>query len=185
MMIVRILAFIAGLAIIQPALAADAVLKDFLGVFVGVAEVFDGAGHKLSERDVDMIITSSGSRGFEIAMTSVQLVEGRRDVPGVRHRRYSALFQPSDNGKFYLAKSPYDPFEESKSTELFAGKPLEWAQITGSSLVVYTYAVLEDGRYELQVFERALDGDSMRTLYERHLDGELQRRTAGTMVRSD
>lgn len=166
-----------------PLRAAD--IEDFAGIWVGVSEDFDGDGHKLAERHVDMTITPQGSKAFSIELTSVLLVDGRRDVEGVRRRAYSAEFERSKNGEFFIAKRPFDPFEERESSELIAGEALEWAQIDGASLVVYTFAVLEDGRYELQVYERALDGNFMQTLYERRVDGTLARQTAGRMVRSD
>ncbi|MCB1491363.1 MAG: hypothetical protein KDJ77_06125 [Rhodobiaceae bacterium] len=166
-----------------PARAAG--LGDFEGVFVGVSETFDGDGHSLDKRDVDMVITGMGGGGFSIELTSVALVDGRRDVPGVRRRAFVGEFVPSENGKYFVAKAPFEPFEERKSTEMIAGAPLEWAEIEGNSLIIYTFAVLDDGRFELQVYERALDGDIMRTLYERHLDGTLERQTIGQMVRSD
>lgn len=179
------LALIAFAAVLAALPARAAELGDFLGIWVGVSEDFDGNGHQLAERHVDMVITEAGSKGFRIELTSVVLVDGRRDVEGVRRRAYTAEFGLSDNGRFYVAKEAFDPFEERKSTEMLAGEPLEWAQIDGSSLVVYTFAVLDDGRYEAQVYERALDGNVMQTVYERRIDGALERQTAGQMVRSD
>lgn len=167
----------------NPVFALD--IKKFEGVFVGVSEDFDGAGHKVGERHVDMVITLDGSKEFVIELTSVRLVDGRRDVQGVRRRAFEARFGENDDGTFFLAKSNYNPFSETTSSEIFAGEPLEWAQIDENSLVIYTFAVLEDGRYESQVYERTLDGNLMRTMYQRHLDGELQRQTSGSMVRSD
>ncbi|MEM6615363.1 MAG: hypothetical protein AAF619_02420 [Pseudomonadota bacterium] len=166
-----------------PAFADE--LDRFIGTFVGVTEVFDGEGHKAGDRDVDMIIEKAKNRGFTIKLVSVALVDGRRDLPGVRHRTYSATFEPSDTDGMYLAANPFNPFEESTSSEMFEGKPLEWAQLTETALTVHTLTILEDGRYESQVFERAFEGDVMLTFYERKLDGDLKRRTEGRMVRSD
>lgn len=164
---------------------ADDSLAPFLDTFVGVSENFDGDGHPLGERHVDMVIREAGADGFEIELVSVALVDGRRDLPGVKRRSYVALFRQSDTAGIYLAEKPFDPFEERQAEELFAGAPLEWAQVSDGSLTIYTFAILEDGRYESQVFERAFDGkDTLATLYQRHLDGTLERQTIGRMVRS-
>lgn len=183
MLFLRTLVVAVAALIAVPATAIE--LEQLEGIYVGITEDFDGDGHKLAERHVDMVLTKHGAKGFKIDLTSVVLVDGRRDVPGVRRRVYSAQFEPSEKGDFFLATSPFDPFVERESEEMIAGEPLEWAQIDGDSLVIYTLAVLNDGRYELQVYERAFNGDTIKTLYERHLDGVLQRQTVGQMVRSD
>jgi len=159
-------------------------LGGFEGTYVGMSEELDSSGHTVAARHVDMMLNMVND-GFRFDIVSVRLVDGRRDLPGVRRRAVSVEFEETDTPGMYVADAPVNMFSEQEDESVFAGKPIEWAQVDGDNLVVYTLSIREDGRYEVEVFERAFEGDTVQTLYERHLDGALQRQTLGRMVRSE
>ena len=62
------------------------------------------------------------------------------------------------------------------------GDPVRWAAIGGNSLYVYSFVVLEDGRYELQIYERERTAKGLDLEFQRIVDGEVVRRITGRTV---
>ena len=168
----------------QYALGNDIVtINDFFGTYVGIARDNNGMGKMTGERHIDMVIAPFKQDGFSLEVVSVRLVNGRRDVVGVRRRVLQATFSRSDNGLF-LAEDPFDPFEEHSEEEVLAGDPIQWAYINGRSLFINTLSILDNGIYEFETYERRLTKDGMAIRYERVRDGLIVRRVEGHMVRA-
>jgi hypothetical protein len=55
----------------------------------------------------------------------------------------------------------------------------------GDSLTVYSFVILEDGRYELQAYERRRTADGLDLAFERIVDGTVVRRMSGHAVRAE
>ena len=66
-----------------------------------------------------------------------------------------------------------------------AGDPLRWGSLGDDSLRVYSFVILDDGRYELQIYTRTLTGGGLRLEWKRLVDGELVRHMTGDLVRTD
>ena len=79
-----------GLACAATVLAARTAVADtidpFVGSYVGTAQVLGPDGEVTEERDMDITITKETGGGFRIVWINVTLIDGRRDVPGVRRR---------------------------------------------------------------------------------------------------
>jgi hypothetical protein len=163
------------------ALAAD--LSDFFGTYVGNAEVEPMHGDAASSRDMDIVIEPFHDEGFQIHWITVTKVGGRRDVPGVERDVQGAHFEPSDDQQFYVEVEADNPFREREKMTPMSGKAVRWASIDDDTLHVYSFAVLEDGRYELQVYDRVLTDIGMDIVFRRFDDGELVRQIKGSTVR--
>ncbi len=164
--------------------AAGATLKDFFGTYVGLAEVRDPTtGAEIQQRDMDIMIEPYERDGFRITWINVVKVDGRRDVPGVQRNVEEVRFKPAKGQGFYVEVPAANPFREREETRPMQGDPVRWAAIEGNSLYVHSFVVLEDGRYELQVYERELTDRGIDLEFQRLVDGELQRRIVGTTVR--
>ena len=131
-----------------------------------------------------IVIAPHDHDGLEIDWTNVTLVDGRRDVPGVQRRNDQVLLAPAEDRDFFLAGVGYDPFQDKRELEPMRGDPLRWGVRKGDTLTVYSFVILTDGRYELQVYERSLTGDGLDLAFERILDGKVVRRMTGHAVRA-
>jgi hypothetical protein len=168
-----------------PLLAASDDLKPFFGAYVGVADVEDPRTGVTQQRDMDIVIEPFHEDGFRIHWVNVTLVDGRRDLPGVKRRIQTVLFEPSDERDFFVEVEADNPFREAGSTMPMRGDPVRWATITDGRMHVYSFVVLEDGRYEMQVYDRLLTAKGIDIRFQRILDGEIVRRIKGTTVRAE
>lgn len=178
----RVLPLVAALSASPAAAAQD----PLLGQFVGLAHEVDETKGTSIDREIDIVITEQGNNGLKIDWTNVTLVNGRRDVPGVKRRSDEVLLAPARDRDFYLAGVGYDPFQVKETIDPVLGDPLRWATRDGNELVVYSFVILDDGRYELQVYNRAATPDGGLDLsFERIVDGEVTRRMTGHAVRAE
>ncbi|HET6521791.1 MAG TPA: hypothetical protein VFG47_18510 [Geminicoccaceae bacterium] len=162
---------------------ADRRLQDFFGSYVGVAEVDNARSDEGRERDMDIEIVPYDGDGFRIQWINVTKVNGRRDVPGVQRSVSEVRFKPAANGKGFFIEVPRSsPFREREKTTPMRGDPVRWAAIGGNSLYVYSFVVLPDGRYELQIYERERTARGIDLEFQRIVDGEVVRRITGRTV---
>lgn len=160
-------------------------IGDFFGYFVGTATVYDSSGAAAGERHIDMGISPGPNEGFVISLQNIILKDGRRDVPGVRRRAFTANFSLQSGRGLYLADVPYDPFSERREIRFFGGDPIEWAFVSGDTLFITQAAILEDGRVSQQIYRRTLTEAGLDMGYIRKVDGDITRRVEGTLVRVD
>jgi hypothetical protein len=165
--------------------AATGPLAPFFGTYVGIAEVndTDGGGHE--QRDMDIVIEPYQDDGFRLHWVNVTLVDGRRDVKGVERRVQEVLFRPAPKGDFFVEVQAENLFRERAQMQPMQGDPVRWATVDDGDLIVYSFIVYDDGRYELQIYERFLTEDGLDLEFRRVVDGELVRQVIGTTVRAD
>jgi hypothetical protein len=169
----------------QPVAAEPPGTQALVGTFVGRAADDLAIGKKHEQRDIVMEIAPYEERGLRLRWNNVTLVDGRRDVPGVKFRRDEMLLVPAPERSFFLAAVGYDPFAEKKQPDLIKGDPLRWGVVNGEALDVFTFSILEDGTYELQASRRHPAGDGVRLEFERIVDGDVARHMTGHAVRAD
>ena len=162
---------------------AAATLKDFFGTYVGHATVKDADGDT-SSRDMDIVIEPFHDDGFQIHWITVIKVDGRRDVPGVRRILQSAFFEPADGRNLYVEVGDDNPFREREQMQPMSGHAVRWAKLDGDRLHVYSFVVLEDGKYELQIYDRVLTEIGLDIVFQRFDDGQLVREIDGSTVRA-
>ncbi len=167
----------------QTAFADD--LSRFFGSFVGKATVENLTTGKVQQRDLDIVVSPYRRHGLKIDWITVGLVDGRRDVPGVKRWSQTALFQPSDKASFMVEVGEGSLFKERGDMEVIKGDPVRWTRIEDNVLHACSFVVLEDGRYELQVYQRIFTETGMDILFERIVDGDVIRRVSGSTVRAN
>ena len=180
-------ALFAAMAILgsPPALAEPAGTQQLIGTFVGSAADELRLGDQPEQRDIVMEIAAYRERGLQVQWHNVTLVDGRRDLPGVKFRRDAVTLMPAPDRSFYLAQLGYDPFSERKTLDPVGGDPMRWGVVGKDSLDLYTIAIRDDGSYELQTTHRHPEGDGVALVFERVVAGELVRRMAGHAVRAE
>jgi hypothetical protein len=174
-----------GLVWAQGASASSSSLEPFFGSYVGVAEVDNLDGGEVRQRDMDIVIEPYEEGGFRINWINVTLVDGQRAVPGVERRVQTVLFEPAEERDFFVEAQAANPFRERAETRPMRGDPVRWASLDEQGLHVYSFMVLEDGRYELQIYDRALTDIGLDIRFQRIVDGEVVRRITGTTARAD
>ncbi|MEM8914554.1 MAG: hypothetical protein AAGC83_01890 [Pseudomonadota bacterium] len=168
-----------GLVVALPASAQT--IDDFVGTFVGTADVMDVDGNVEEQRDVDITIEKTKD-GFSIGWINVSLVDGRRDVSGVKRRADSLDFREERDGR-YVVEARRSLFERRQESDMFAGAPVSWARIDGEKLGVFSLVVLENGAYSLQVYERILSEEGLTIDFVRLDEGIPVRTITGRAVR--
>ena len=159
-------------------------LSPFLGSYVGRATVEDLVTGERQQRDLDITVVPYKKHGLRIDWVTVGLVDGRRDVPGVKRWSQTALFQPGDDNDFMVEVGENDVFREREATVPIEGDPVRWTRVDGRVLLTFSFMVLEDGRYELQRYQRILTDIGMDIRFERIVDGEIVRRVTGKTARA-
>jgi hypothetical protein len=179
------LLLVLGLACAPTSGSSAASLEPFFGTYVGVAEVNDLQNGDIRERDMDIVIEPHGEGGFKIHWVNVTLVDGERAVPGVERRVQTVLFEPAEDHDFFVEVQENNPFRERAETRPMRGDPVRWASLDDQGLHVYSFVVLEDGRYELQIYDRRLTDIGIDIQFQRIVDGEVVRRITGTTARAN
>ncbi len=159
-------------------------LSPFFGSYVGQATVEDLITGEQQQRDLDITVVPYRKHGLRIDWITVGLVDGRRDVPGVMRWSQTALFESRDGKAFMVEVGKSDVFRERQATMPIEGDPVRWTRVDGNVLHTSSFMVLEDGRYELQLYQRILTDVGMDIRFERVVDGEIIRRVTGRTARA-
>ena len=157
----------------------EARIEEFYGAYVG--EAFLEGTQQLR----DIIVSVEPIRnGFSI-YTSTVIREGlQRAVQGVKWRAETQSFTQTDIPHVYEPLVRKSMFATKQEPNLLAGDTLAWASIQGRTLGVYAMNILEDGHYELRVFERTLTDLGMDLSFIRYNDGRTVRQLTGRLART-
>lgn len=158
-------------------------LKDFFGAFVGVATSLDPVHGAVQQRDMDVTIAPEGDNGFQVRWTSVSLIGGRRDVPGVERWIEQANFVPSGKDGLYVEEIPHSVFSKASPLDPLSGDPVRWGRLHDNVLSIYSLAV-DQGHWELQSYDRILTPSGLDIRFQRFVDGTLLREIDGHTVRA-
>jgi hypothetical protein len=159
--------------------AFAAELSDFFGTYVGHAQELGDSD--ASSRDMDIVIEPFHDGGFQINWITVTKIDGRRDVPGVGRTVQSVFFEPAEG--LFVEVEADNPFREREEKVPMSGHAVRWASLGDDALRIYSFVVLEDGRYEFQVYNRVLTDVGLDIVFQRFDDGELVRQIKGSTVR--
>jgi hypothetical protein len=164
-----------------PALAddQDAKIEDFFGAYIGDAMI-EGT---MQFRDIIVSIEPIRN-GFSIYTSTVIRTGPKRATRDVKWRAETQNFVRSDMPHVYQPLVRKSMFSEKRDPDLMAGDTLAWASIRGHTLGVYAMNVLEDGHYELRVFERTLTDLGMDISFVRYSDGIPVRELKGNLART-
>jgi hypothetical protein len=148
-------------------------ISDFVGHFRGAAQVQAGDRffiHQLRDADVDV---RAEPDGFRIRWTTV-IHSGERNSPAIRRRSAEMRFVTGPKATQFRSLEPLEPFAE---------KPTAWAYIKGNTLIVHVLSILSDGNYELQTYERSVNGNVMTLSFFRVFPGRPELVVSGRLMR--
>jgi hypothetical protein len=175
-------AFAAILLLAAQAAAAEqeAKIEDFFGTYVGNARIEDNGEFR------DIIVAIEPARkGFSIYTSTVIRKGPVRAVTGVKWRSETQVFEKSGTPGLYQPLLRESMFARRRSPNLVAGDTVAWASIRGRTLGVYALDVLNDGHYELRVYERMLTDLGMDLGFTRYRDGVAVLQLKGILARTD
>ena len=145
----------------------DLPLAAFYGLFRGggVAESTDDPRFRTAMRDSQVEIRPAESGGFRIAW-STTAPRGNPNQPTAKTKTTEFTFRPTPKPGVFEAAPQGNPM---------AGGDLVWARLQRQTLTVYALTTTEDGRYEMQRWDRTLQGIGMDMTYTRISDGAATR----------
>lgn len=85
----------------------------------------------------------------------------------------------------FVEAREFDPFRLKDDVQPMRGEPVRWAGLDEDGLHVNAFVLLEDGRYEMQIYTRRLTDIGLELEFERVVDGQPVRRMTGRAVRAD
>ncbi len=152
-------------------LPVDAFYGQFQGS--GIAENDDSLYFGVTVRDLDVQVGPLDS-GFYVEWTSVIRSGGDPDNPDIRRRTSRVDFVPGDRPGIFPAIG---------AGNLLAGEPVIWARVAGQTLTVHVVAMLDDGGYQVQTYDRTLTGGGMDLDFKSIRDGEAVRQVSARLVK--
>lgn len=159
-------------------------LERFTGQYVGTAQVLDPDGAVIEERHMDIEIARHKNDGLQIHWYNVILVDGRRDLPGVRRNSNEVILVPHTAPGYYVESDKSSPFREKRELAATKGDPIRWAVIDENTIYFYSFQKLPDDRYEMQTYIRRMNDVGLELDFERIVDGKSRRVIKGKTVRA-
>ena len=165
--LMSLLACVLALALWTQAALAD--VSRFVGEYVGSAQLTTVDGHA-ENRDMSVSISETKD-GFRVEWASVTHKEDGRK----KEKSYTVDFLPSERPGIFAAAMQRNVFGHAVQLDPMKGEPYVWGRIVGETLTVYSLFLHDDGRYELQQFDRTLVEGGLRLNYIAIRDGAPQR----------
>lgn len=162
-------------AFMAPAWAESAAQR-FVGEWSGTTISTTGEG--LEQRDLAVNITAK-DKAFTVKWTTIIRKDGKAD-----RREFQVEFQPTPREGVYSAAMRTNMFGAREPLDPLKGDPYVWARIKGDTLTVHAMHILDDGGYEMQVYDRTVTGDSMALKFSRVRDGQQLVGITGTLKKS-
>lgn len=160
--------------------AAPAPIEAFFGTYVGSARISGENEFR------DLIVSVKPARkGFSIYTSTVIRTAPERASPGVKWRSETQTFIRTAMPHLYEPMLRESMFARRRDPDLMGGDTLAWASIRGRTLGVFAMNILEDGHYELRVFERRLTELGMDLHFTRYRDGAVVRELTGILARAN
>lgn len=169
------------LAATHVAVAQGRAIEDFYGSYAG--QSISGDDARLSHRDLSVTIAplekkKKQKKGFSIEWTTVVHKDGAES-----RKTYKVEFGRSGRPGIYQSASRKDLFGRAVPHDPMHDEPYIWSRIRGATLTVYAMHVLDDGGYEMQVYDRTLTEAGMDLTFSRQREGRELKKLSGKLTR--
>lgn len=158
-----------------PALAQSAAQK-FVGDWSG--QTISTTAEGLEQRDLAVTITAK-DKAFAVKWTTIIRKDNKVD-----RREFQVEFQPTPRDGVYSAAMRTNMFGAREPLDPLKGDPYVWARIKGDTLTVHALHILDDGGYEMQVYDRTVTGETMTLKFSRVRDGQQLVGITGTLKKT-
>jgi hypothetical protein len=169
------LAFALLLTTAGGARAQSAGIAEFFGEWrgSGVSQSNVSLNFKVTARDLDVAIRPEGE-GFAVRWTTVLRQKGDPGAPTAERKSSEIHFVPAGKPNVWRGRDFADPM---------GSNGYAWARIEKQTLVLHVLSVRDDGGYEMQIYERTLEGTGMRLKFTSHRDGDPVRSVKGRLIK--
>ncbi len=157
--------------------AAATSIDPFVGTYHGTA--ISEATDEMKARDLDVKIRKVDD-GFSVGWSTVIYKPDGREKKKTLNIEFFNTERPDIYGSamrtgLFGKRVPNDPLK---------GQPFVWARIVGKTLTVHAMYILDDGGYEMQVYERTLDAKgNLDLVFKRFRNGKSIREITGKLTR--
>jgi hypothetical protein len=165
------------LGVLWPAMVRAETLEPsaFFGTFQGMSIGENAEG--LAPRDLQVTIEPLG-QGFTITWETVSRGTGTSSSAKV----YAIDFEPTPRAGIFTSKVRLDKFGNRVPLDPMRGEPYSWARIAGRTLTVYALLIVDDGSYEMQIYDRTRTADGLDLTFRRYAEGQAIRTVEGKLV---
>jgi hypothetical protein len=171
---VLLLIMLAAVEVTTSEASPPSVIQPFFGRFEGKA--IGRGDDETTNRDLAVVIQPDGDR-FRIEWTTVT-----RQVDGeVKRKTYSIGFEPSQRPGIFRSTMRTDMFGHQVPLDPLKGDPYVWCHIAGRVLTLYSLQITDDGGYDLQIYERTLEGNLMSLHFTRLREGKEPKELTATL----
>ncbi|MSO64794.1 MAG: hypothetical protein EXQ85_03160 [Alphaproteobacteria bacterium] len=139
----------------------------------GVSQSNVSLNFKVTARHLDVSVRPDGN-GFRISWTTVRRQKGDPGNPTAERKAAEIRFSPSDKPNVWRATDLADPMGPNGYA---------WARLDRQVLTIHILAVRDDGSYEMQIYERALEGSGMKLEFTSLRNGDTARIVKGRLVK--
>ena len=120
-----------------------------------------------TDRDLSVSIGPAGDKGFVVSWSTA--VRGKAGEAESR-KAYTIGFQPTQRPGVYSSAMRANVFGDKVPMDPFKGDPFVWARLSGKTLSVYALIILDDGGYDLQIYDRTLTTSGLDLVFSRWVD---------------
>lgn len=153
------------LAAAQNAHAGVEMIEPFLGDYFGeVTFEEEGVEHR---RDLSVSIKRT-KEGFNITWKTTQYKPSGK----VKTNTHDIDFVPTKRENVFSSAMRTNVFGGRSALDPMKGDPYVWSRITGDTLTVYALWVIDDGGYEMQVYDRTLAPEGLDLRFSRNRNGK-------------
>lgn len=146
------------------AYAGTELIDPFIGEYTGQATVeVDGVAQN---RDLKVSIARTKA-GFNVSWVTTRI----RASGKAKTKSYSIDFVSSPRPNVFSSAMKVNVFGGSVALDPMQGDPYVWARIEGPTLTVYALHILDDGGYEMQVYDRTLAEGGLDLRFSRTRNG--------------
>ena len=146
------------------AYAGAELIDPFIGEYTGQATVeLDGVEHN---RDLKVSIAHTKG-GFNVSWVTTKVKASGKS----KTKSYSINFVSSPRDGVFASAMKVNVFGGHVALDPMQGDPYVWARIEGSTLTVYALLILDDGGYEMQVYDRTIADGGLDLRFSRTRNG--------------
>ncbi|WP_245926070.1 hypothetical protein [Ascidiaceihabitans donghaensis] len=169
-------AVILTLAMLTPIPALAGSINQFVGSYLGQADVVLDGETKGRTIRVDMVPKDDG---FQLTWTSTSY----RDDGDIRESTNEIDFVPSARDNIYGSAMKTNIFGKQVPLDPLKGQPFVWARFEEETFSVFSLAITEGGEYELQEYHRTLADGGLDLLFRSVKNGVPQREITAFLAR--
>lgn len=148
-------------------------IKPFVGLFKGDAQISESVTRNLE------VVIKQIKDGFNVSWKTITLESSGSG----KSKSYSIDFIASDRQGIYGSAMKTNLFGGQEPLDPMKGEPYFWARLNENILTIYGMLINEKGDYEVQRYDRILEGDDMLLEYTLTRDNEVIKNITATLSR--